>query len=179
MSSEFYELMFGYDAMQRAVPGKPNFGVSVPIMFDPTPSAVLAPVVGSRLDRVDVQWHVVAGQDDSLMRFWLTFGSSTYGFHVGADREQLDVVLEAAGCDADMGRYGRLEVRSTRDPDPPAAAVGQRLVVVQDLFDAYGQSPIGARLSFEDVELSVADWEDELVWARGAFSLSGLGPAPV
>jgi len=25
MSSEFYELMFGYDAKQRGVPEKPNF----------------------------------------------------------------------------------------------------------------------------------------------------------
>jgi hypothetical protein len=136
-------------------------------MFDPRPSAVLASVVGARLDRVEVQWHVVAGQDDSLMRFWLTFGSSTFGFHVGADGEELDVVLEAAGSDADMGRYGRLEVRSAREPDPPAAAVGQRLVSVDDLFYRYGMSAIGARLHFERVEMSVADWEDELHWTGG------------
>ncbi len=137
-------------------------------MFDPRPSNVLAPVIGARLDRADVQWHVVAGQDDSLMRFWLTFGSSTYGFHVGADGEELDVVLEAGGADADMGRYGRLEVRTAREPDPPAAAVGQRLHSVVDIFDVYGVSAIGARLHFERVELSVADWEDELRWARGS-----------
>jgi hypothetical protein len=138
-------------------------------MFDPIPSNVLAAVVGTRLDRVDVQWHVVAGQDDSLMRFWLTFGSSTFGFHVGADGEELDVVLEAAGTDADMGRYGRLEVRAARDPDPPASAIGQRLLAVDDLFDWYGrQSAIGARLRFEHVAMTVADWEDELCWAHGS-----------
>jgi hypothetical protein len=153
--------------MQRGVPEKPNFSSNLLIMFDPTPSAVLAPAVGTRLDRADVQWHVVAGQDDSLMRFWLTFGPTTYGFHVGADGEVLDVVAEAAGSDADMGRYGRLEVRSACDPDPPAAALGQRLVEVQDLFDVYGESAIGAMLRFEGAQMSVADWEDELRWARG------------
>ncbi len=137
-------------------------------MFDPTPSTVLAPAVGARLDRADVQWHVVAGQDDSLMRFWLTFGASTFGFHVGADGVELDVVPEAAGGDADMGRYGRLEVRSARNPDPPAAAIGQRLIAVENFFDGYGLSAIGARLTFERVELSVADWEDELCWAQGS-----------
>src|SRR5690349_17181228 len=114
-----------------------------------TPSTILAPALGARLDRVDVQWHVVTGQDDSLMRFWLTFGSSTYGFHVGADGVELDVVVEAAGVDADMGRYGRLEVRPAHDPDPPAAALGQRLLSVDNIFHGYGTSPIGARLVFE------------------------------
>ena len=138
-------------------------------MFDPIPSNVLAPVIGARLDRVDVQWHVVAGQDDSLMRFWLTFGDSTYGFHVGADGEELDVVLEAAGTDADMGRYGRLEVRPGHDPDPPASAVGQRLVAIDDIFDGYGRErAIGARLRFEHLTMTVADWEDELCWAHGS-----------
>ncbi len=137
-------------------------------MSDPMPSDVLAPVVGAQLQRADVQWHVVAGHDDSLMRFWLTFeGDRTYGFHVGADGAVLEVIAEAPGCDTDMGRYGRLEVRPAHAADPPAAAVGQRLVVVRDLFDVYVTSAIGARLSFENVAVSVADWDDELRWARG------------
>jgi hypothetical protein len=137
-------------------------------MFDPTPSDVLAPVIGALLERADVQWHVVPGQDDSVLRFWLTFvGDRTFGFHVGADGEVLDVIAEEPGGDADMGRYGRLELRPAHAPDPPAAAVGQRLVGVQDLFDVYEQSAIGARLSFESVDVSVADWQDELHWASG------------
>ncbi|GAA0723201.1 hypothetical protein GCM10010199_31570 [Dactylosporangium roseum] len=131
------------------------------------PSHVLAGAVGHRLDRADVQWHVSPGQDDSLMRFWLTFGGTSYGFHVGAEDEILDVIMEDRGTDADMGVYGRLEVRRAAGPDPAAAAVGQRLVVVHDLFAGYLGKPIGARLSFETVDLSVADWEDELHWAVG------------
>jgi hypothetical protein len=131
------------------------------------PSHVLAGAVGQRLDRADVQWHVSPGQEDSLMRFWLTFGELTFGFHVGAEDEILDVIMEERGTDADMGVYGRLEVRPAGTHDPAAPAVGQRLVVVHDLFAGYLGKPIGARLSFETVDLSVADWEDELHWAIG------------
>ncbi|GAB3873513.1 hypothetical protein ACFPIJ_00970 [Dactylosporangium cerinum] len=131
------------------------------------PSHVLASAVGLRLDRADVQWHVSPGQDDSLMRFWLTFSGVSYGFHVGAEDEILDVIVEDRGTDADMGVYGRLEVRTASPADPAAAAVGQRLVVVHDLYAGYLGKPIGARLSFEHVDLSVADWEDELHWAAG------------
>lgn len=134
---------------------------------DVLPSHVLAGAVGLRLERADVQWHVSPGQDDSLMRFWLTFGGMCYGFHVGAEDEILDVIVEERGTDADMGIYGRLEVRTARGDDPAAFAVGQRLVVVHDLFAGYLGKPIGARLSFETVDLSVADWEDELHWAVG------------
>ncbi|WP_433057907.1 hypothetical protein [Dactylosporangium sp. CS-033363] len=131
------------------------------------PSRVLAGAVGLRLDRADVQWHVSVGQDDSLMRFWLTFGTTCYGFHVGAEDEILDVIVEERGTDAEMGVYGRLEVRPAAGADPAAFAVGQRLVVVHDLFAGYLGKPIGARLCFETVDLSVADWEDELHWAAG------------
>lgn len=131
------------------------------------PSHVLASAVGLRLDRADVQWHVSPGQDDSLMRFWLTFGGVSYGFHVGAEDEILDVIVEDRGTDADMGVYGRFEVRAASPHDPAAAAVGQRLVVVHDLYAGYLGKPIGVRLSFERVDLSVADWEDELHWAAG------------
>lgn len=131
------------------------------------PSHVLAGAVGQRLDRADAQWHVSMGQDDSLMRFWLTFGGTSYGFHVGAEDEILDVIVEDRGTDADMGVYGRLEVRTAAAGDPAAFAVGQRLVVVHDLFAGYLGKPIGARLSFETVDLSVADWEDELHWSVG------------
>ncbi len=138
------------------------------IMFDPTPEHVLAPAIGEQLRRADVQWHVAPGHDDSLIRFWLTFEDGrTFGFHVGADGEVLDVIQEAPGIDADMGRYGRLEVRPALEPDPPAAAVGQRLRKVQNLFHGYEGSAIGARLHFETVDMSVADWEDELQWASG------------
>jgi hypothetical protein len=138
-------------------------------MFGPPPSDVLASVIGARLDRADVQWHVVPGQEDSLIRFWLTFtDGNTFGFHVGADGEVLDVIAETCWDDEDMGRYGRLEVRpAATGSDPPASAVGQRLVGVDDLFDLELSSPIGARLRFERAELSVADWEDELHWADG------------
>jgi len=136
-------------------------------MYGPPPSDVLAPVVGTRLDRADVQWHVVPGQDDSLIRFWLTFAELTFGFHVGADGEVLDVIAETCWDDEDMGRYGRLEVRPATGVDPPASAVGQRLVAVDDLFDDDLASAIGARLRFERTEVSVADWEDELHWANG------------
>jgi hypothetical protein len=160
--------MFANDARQRASPGIPNFAAIVTIMFDPTPEHVLAPAIGARLERVDVQWHVAAGHDDSLIRFWLTFaGVETFGFHVGADGDALDVIAEAPGVDADMGQYGRLEVRPAHDPDPPFAAIGQRLVGVQDLFDGYRRSAIGARLRFESADVSVADWEDDLRWASG------------
>ncbi|MET7393039.1 hypothetical protein ABZS66_06020 [Dactylosporangium sp. NPDC005572] len=131
------------------------------------PSHVLASAVGLRLERADVQWHVSPGQEDSLMRFWLTFGGRSYGFHVGAEDEILDVIVEDRGTDAEMGIYGRLEVRPAADDDPAAVAVGQRLVVVHDLYAGYLGKPIGARLSFETVDLSVADWEDELHWAIG------------
>ncbi|WP_238011328.1 hypothetical protein KZZ52_09355 [Dactylosporangium sp. AC04546] len=131
------------------------------------PSHVLASAVGLRLERADVQWHVSPGQEDSLMRFWLTFGGRSFGFHVGAEDEILDVIIEERGTDAEMGIYGRLEVRPAADDDPAAAAVGQRLVVVHDLYAGYLGKPIGARLSFETVDLSVADWEDELHWAVG------------
>jgi hypothetical protein len=131
------------------------------------PSHVLAGAVGLRLERADAQWHVSPGQDDSLMRFWLTFGGTSYGFHVGAEDEILDVIVEDLGTDAEMGIYGRLEVRTASAFDPAGAAVGQRLVVVHDLFAGYLGKPIGARLSFENVDLSVADWEDELHWAVG------------
>ncbi|MEU0552535.1 hypothetical protein [Dactylosporangium sp. NPDC006015] len=131
------------------------------------PSHVLASAVGLRLDRADVQWHVSPGQDDSLMRFWLTFAGVSYGFHVGAEDEILDVIVEERGTDADMGVYGRLEVRAAAPRDPASAAVGQRLVAVHDLYAGYLGKPIGARLSFEHVDLSVADWEDELHWAAG------------
>ena len=77
------------------------------------------------------------------------------------------LMASTSGTDADMGVYGRLEVRSASGHDPAAAAVGQRLVVVHDLFAGYLGKPIGARLSFETVDLSVADWEDELHWAVG------------
>jgi hypothetical protein len=138
------------------------------IMFDPTPEHVLAPVIGAELCRADVQWHVAAGHEDSLIRFWLTFvGGRTFGFHVGADGEVLDVIQEELGIDADMGPYGRLEVRPALEPDPPAAAVGERLLEVQNLFPAYEGSPIGACLRFETVAVSVADWDDELRWASG------------
>jgi hypothetical protein len=168
MSSEFSERMFANDARQRASAGIPNFAAIVTIMFDPTPENVLAPAIGAALERVEVQWHVAAGHDDSLIRFWLTFaGVETFGFHVGADGEVLDVIPEAPGADADMGQYGRLEVRPALAPDPPAVAVGQRLVGVQNLFDVYGESVIGARLDFESAVVSVADWEDELQWASG------------
>jgi hypothetical protein len=150
--------------MQRAAREKPNFAARVPIMF---PSDVLSPVVGSLLERAEVQWHVVTGDDDSLMRFWLTFtGGQTYGFHVGADGVALDVIAEAPGIDADLGRYGKLEVRPAREPDPPASAVGQRLVGVENLFSGTSQSAIGARLSFETVTVSVADCDDELRWGH-------------
>ena len=131
------------------------------------PSHVLAGAVGLRLERADVQWHVSPGQEDSLMRFWLTFGGVSYGFHVGAEDEILDVIVEERGTDADMGVYGRLEVRPAAGTDPAAFGVGQRLVAVHDLFAGYLGKPIGARLSFETVDLSVADWEDELHWAAG------------
>jgi hypothetical protein len=135
---------------------------------DPLPSQVLSAAVGARLERADVQWHMITGKPDSLLRFWLTFaGAGTYGFHVGADREKLDVLVEGVGTDTDMGRYGRLEVRAPRPEDPAAAAVGQRLVAVEDLYSAYRSEPLGARLSFETVHLSVADWADDLHWARG------------
>jgi hypothetical protein len=137
-------------------------------MFGPPPSDVLAPVIGARLDRADVQWHVVPGQEDSLIRFWLTFvDGATFGFHVGADGEVLDVIAENCWDDEDLGGYGRLEVRPATGTDPPAGAVGQRLVAVEDLFDEAESSTIGARLRFESVEVSVADWEDELHWANG------------
>src|SRR4051794_10654868 len=98
-------------------------------MFGPPPSDVLASALGARLDRADVQWHVVPGQRDSLIRFWLTFaGGDTFGFHVGADGEALDVMAECRWDDEDLGGYGRLEVRPATGGDPPAAAVGQRLV---------------------------------------------------
>jgi len=158
------------DARQRVAREKPNFRAIVTIMLDPTPARVLAPVIGARLERVDVQWHVVPGQDDSMVRFWLTFADvadGTFGFHVGADGEALDVIPERPGCDADMGAYGRLELRPALAPDPPAAALGQRLVGVSDLFDGYLGSAIGARLHFESVDVSVADAHDELHWATG------------
>jgi hypothetical protein len=136
-------------------------------MFGPPPSDVLAPVIGARLDRADVQWHVIPGQEDSLIRFWLTFDSRTFGFHVGADGEVLDVIAETCWDDEDLGGYGRLEVRPASSCDPPAGAVGQRLVGVDDLFDLALSSAIGARLRFESVAVSVADWEDELHWANG------------
>jgi hypothetical protein len=138
------------------------------IMFDPTPEHVLAPVIGAELHRAHVQWHVATGHEDSLIRFWLTFADGrTFGFHVGADGEVLDVIQEELGIDADMGLYGRLEVRPAIAPDPPAAAVGERLLEVQNLFPVYEGSPIGARLRFETVAVSVADWDDELLWASG------------
>jgi hypothetical protein len=145
----------------------------VRIVLEATASAVLAPVIGSVLLRADVQWHIAPGCADSLMRFWLTFaGGPTFGFHVGADGEMLDVIAEAPGTDADMGRFGRLEVRPATEPDPPARAVGRRLIEVRDLFQVYGVSAIGAHLSFESgascgYSFSVADWEDELHWAVG------------
>lgn len=136
-------------------------------MFGPPPSDVLAPVIGAHLDRADVQWHVIAGREDSLIRFWLTFhGGETYGFHVGAEGEVLDVIAETCWDDEDMGRYGRLEVRPAHAPDPPFFAVGQRLLAVDDLFSP-DDEPIGARLRFESLSVSVADWEDELHWANG------------
>jgi hypothetical protein len=138
------------------------------IMFDPTPEHVLAPVIGAELRRADVQWHVAAGHEDSLIRFWLTFvDGGTFGFHVGADGEVLDVIQEELGINADMGPYGRLEVRPAVTPDPLADAIGQRLLEVQNLFPVYEGSPIGARLRFETVAVSVADWDDELRWASG------------
>jgi hypothetical protein len=148
------------------------------VMGDPLPSTVLAAAVGARLDRVDVQWHVIAGKPDSLMRFWLTFaGAGTYGFHVGADRERLDVLVESVGTTADMGRYGRLEVRGPTSDDPAAAAVGQRLVAVCDLFPARGKEALGARLSFETVDVSVADWGEDLHWAQGDLPAAiAVGP---
>ena len=85
------------------------------------------------------------------MRFWLTFSGVSYGFHVGAEDEILDVIVEDRGTNADMGVYGRLEVRAASPADPAAAAVGQRLVVVHDLYAGYLGKPIGARLSFEHV----------------------------
>src|SRR5690349_9439987 len=85
-SSDFSERMFGYPKLAARRAGKTEFRSYVGAMFGPPPSDVLAPVIGARLDRADVQWHVIPGQDDSLIRFWLTFDSCTFGFHVGADR---------------------------------------------------------------------------------------------
>ena len=128
---------------------------------------MLATAIGSRLDRAEVQWHVSPGCDDLLMRFWLTFADTSYGFHVGADEEILDVIVEEVGRDTDRGAYGRLEVRAASVHDPAAAAVGQMLVGVYDLFAGYLGKPVGARLRFERVDISVADWDDELQWAVG------------
>jgi hypothetical protein len=165
--------------MQRGAVAKPNIAAIVAAMMgDPLPSAVLAAAVGARLDRVDVQWHVIAGKPDSLMRFWLTFrGVGTYGFHVGADRERLDVLVERPGTDTNLGRYGRLEVRPPVAGDPAAAAVGQRLVAVRDLFPVHGNEALGARLSFETVDVCVADWGEDLHWASGDLpSAIAVGP---
>src|SRR5262249_37065701 len=112
------------------------------IMFDPTPEHVLAPVIGAELRRADVQWHIAPLHEDSLMRFCLpSAGDGRFGFHVGADGEVLDVIQEELGIDADMGPYGRLEIRPARVPDPPAEAIGQRLLEVQNLFPVYEGSP--------------------------------------
>jgi hypothetical protein len=142
----------------------------VVIMLDPTPENVLAPVIGARLRRADVQWHVSPGHADTMIRFWLTFDDdATYGFHVGADGEVLDVIPEALGADADLGGYGRLEVRPATPPDPPAAAVGETLTAVVNLHRGLDESAIGAQLRFETVSVAVADWDDELQWASGPF----------
>lgn len=151
----------------------------------PPPSLVLAPAVGARLDRAAVQWHVIPGERDSLMRFWLTFGATgafagaTFGFAVGEDRNALDVVAEEPEVDADLGRYGRLEVRAAAPADPVTAALGQRLVQIEDVYrtddpraenpHAVGSEVVAARLAFARTTLWVADLDDDLNWALGDF----------
>jgi hypothetical protein len=143
------------------------------------PSSALAPAIGRRLARADAQWHVIAGKPDSLIRFWLTFEEAgTFGFHVGEAAPALEVLVESVDIDADMARYGRLEVRPAVTPDPPALAVGQRLLAVEDvrveapapataLPAAWAQAPTAARLRFESVTICAADHDDDLCWSVG------------
>ena len=141
----------------------------------PPPSLVLAPAVGARLDRAVVQWHVIPGERDSLMRFWLTLsdepktGARTFGFAVGENHNALYVVAEEPEEDADLGRYGRLEVRAAAPADPVTAVLGQRLVEIEDVFRDGHPEVIAARLAFERTTLWVADIEEDLDWALGDF----------
>lgn len=109
------------------------------------------------------------GKPDSLIRFWLTFErAGTFGFHVGENTAALAVLAEQADVDADMAQYGRLMVREAGPGDPPARAIGQVLLGVDDLHGpAPARTPTAARLRFESVDICAADYDDDLCWALG------------
>lgn len=138
------------------------------------PSLALGPAVGARLARASVQWHVIPACPDSLMRFWLEFeGVGPFSFAVGEVREALKVVREPPERTADLGRYGRLEVRQPTPADPVSAALGKRLLAVEDIRCEGRPDVIAARLAFDGASLWVADLHEDLNWALGEFRSLG------
>jgi hypothetical protein len=132
------------------------------------PSEALLDTDGDVLQRADAEWHTFPGEEETLIRFWLTFSrSGTFAFAGAADGQSIRVEAGTLGSSFDMAEFGQIAVRPAASSDPPARSIGQPLIAVEDLLLPSGEVVMGARLIFGTGMLQVANWCDDLYWSTG------------
>ena len=121
-------------------------------------------MMGRRLDRVLVEWHRFAGQDNSINRLWLTFSGDEVGLECDSSGEGLDLLTEPPRPDFDMDRYGEVVTRDGSSEQPFVPLINGELIVVRELRIPRQVKPLGVVMGFRPLgKLVIVNWGDDLL----------------